>query len=56
MSKSVKPTSSRGTLSSRTKRQIDSLPEHAQKIYREAHANALKQYANANELTHMYIS
>ena len=44
MSKSVKSTSSRGTLSSRTKRQIDSLPEHAQKIYREAHANALKQY------------
>jgi cation transport regulator len=44
MSKSVKPTSSRGTLSRRTKRQIDSLPEHAQKIYREAHANALKQY------------
>jgi len=36
--------SSRGILSSRTKGQIDSLPEHAQKIYREAHANALKQY------------
>jgi len=44
MSKSVKPTSSKGILSSRTKRQIDSLPEHAQKICREAHANALKQY------------
>ncbi|MFZ0223567.1 MAG: ChaB family protein [Candidatus Nitrosopolaris sp.] len=31
-------------LSSRTKKQIDSLPEHAQEIYKEAHANALKQY------------
>ena len=41
MSKSVKPT---GILSSRTKKQIDSLPEHAQEIYKEAHANALKQY------------
>jgi cation transport regulator len=38
MSKSVKPTSSR------TKKQIESLPEHAQEIYTEAHANALKQY------------
>jgi cation transport regulator len=44
MSKSVKPTSSRGRLSSRTKKQIDSLPEHGQEIYKEAHANALKQY------------
>ena len=44
MSKSVKPTSSRGILSSRTKKQIESLPEHAQEIYKEAHANALKQY------------
>jgi cation transport regulator len=39
-----KSTYTRGTLSTRTKRQIDSLPEHAQNIYREAHANALKQY------------
>lgn len=31
-------------LSSRTKKQIDSLPEHAREIYKEAHANALKQY------------
>ncbi|HET7390834.1 MAG TPA: ChaB family protein [Nitrososphaeraceae archaeon] len=44
MPKSVKSSSSRGILSSRTKKQIDSLPEHAQKIYREAHVNALKQY------------
>ncbi len=39
-----KSTYTRDTLSTRTKRQIDSLPEHAQEIYREAHANALKQY------------
>jgi cation transport regulator len=31
-------------LSARTKKQIDSLPEHAQHIYKEAHANAVKQY------------
>ncbi len=39
-----KPTYTRGTLSTRTKKQIDSLPDHAQEIYIEAHANALKQY------------
>jgi len=32
------------TLSSRTKKQIDSLPEHAQHIFKIAHANAVKQY------------
>ena len=32
------------TLSARTKKQIDSLPEHVQEIYKEAHVNALKQY------------
>jgi len=31
-------------LSARTKKQIDSLPEHAQHIYKKAHANAVKQY------------
>jgi cation transport regulator len=31
-------------LSTRTKKQIDSLPEHAQHIYKKAHANAIKQY------------
>lgn len=31
-------------LSSRTKKQIDSLPEHAQHIFKKAHANAVKQY------------
>ena len=38
-------TRSRATrLSPRTRKQIDSLPEHAQEIYKEAHANALQQY------------
>jgi hypothetical protein len=32
------------TLSSWTKKQIDSLPEHAQHIFKKAHANAVKQY------------
>jgi cation transport regulator len=31
-------------LSARTKKQIDSLPEHAQHIYKKAHASALEQY------------
>jgi cation transport regulator len=33
-------------LSSRAKKQIDSLPEHAQHIYKKAHANAIEQYQN----------
>ena len=32
------------TLSARTKKQIDSLPEHAQHIFKKAHDNALKEY------------
>jgi len=31
-------------LSARTKKQIDSLPVHAQHIYTKAHANAVEQY------------
>jgi cation transport regulator len=31
-------------LSSRTRKQIDSLPEHAQHIYKKAHSNSLEQY------------
>lgn len=31
-------------LSTRTKKAIDSLPEHAQHIFKKAHANAVKQY------------
>ena len=40
--------SSRGgkKLSARTTKQIDSLPEHAQHIYKKAHSNALEQYQN----------
>jgi cation transport regulator len=33
-------------LSTRTKKQIDTLPEHAQHIFKKAHANAVKQYQN----------
>ncbi len=31
-------------LSARTKKQIDSLPEHAQHIFTKAHVNAVKQF------------
>lgn len=33
-------------LSPRTKKQIDSLPQHAQHIFKKAHGNAVKQYQN----------
>jgi cation transport regulator len=33
-------------LSVRTKNQIDSLPEHAQHIYKKVHASAIDQYKN----------
>ncbi len=33
-------------LSSRTRKQIDSLPEHAQHIYKKAHASSIEQYQN----------
>ncbi|HET7148712.1 MAG TPA: ChaB family protein [Candidatus Nitrosopolaris sp.] len=33
-------------LSARTRKQIDSLPEHAQHIFKKAHANAIEQYRN----------
>ena len=33
-------------LSSRTLKQIDSLPTHAQHIFKKAHANAIKEYQN----------
>lgn len=33
-------------LSVRTKKQIDSLPEHAKHIFKKAHANAVKDYQN----------
>jgi cation transport regulator len=36
-------------ISSRTKKQIDSLPEHAQHIYKKAHSSALEQYHSAEK-------
>jgi cation transport regulator len=33
-------------ISARTKKQIDSLPEHAQHIYKKAHASAIDHYQN----------
>jgi cation transport regulator len=36
-------------LSARTKKAIDRLPSHAQKIYSKAHKNALKQYENPSK-------
>lgn len=45
-SSTSKPKGKSSALSSRTKKQIDSLPQHAQEIYKEAHVNALKQYQN----------
>lgn len=34
------------SISTRTKKQIDSLPEHAQHNYKNTHASALDQYQN----------
>jgi len=36
-------------ISSRTKKQIDSLPEHAQHIFIKTHASALKQYQDPDK-------
>jgi cation transport regulator len=46
--KSIKGAGKRvdGKLSTRTEKQIDSLPVHAQHIYKEAHANAIELYKN----------
>ena len=40
----VKKKSIDTALSTRTKKQIDSLPEHAQHIFKKAHASAVKEY------------
>jgi cation transport regulator len=40
---------SSSALSSRTRKAIDKLPSHAQKIYREAHKNAVKQYSDPSK-------
>lgn len=44
-------TSSNGSsaMSARTRKAIDTLPSHAQKIYSKAHKNALKQYSNPSK-------
>ena len=41
--------SSSSALSARTRKAIDKLPSHAQKIYSKAHKNALKQYASPSK-------
>jgi cation transport regulator len=45
-SSSSKISSAEKRLSSRTKKQIDSLPKHAQHIYKKTHASAIEQYQN----------
>lgn len=51
--KSMRRRSSRGrssaSLSPRTRKAIDTLPSHAQHIYRRAHKNALKQYSSPSK-------
>ncbi|HEY9491736.1 MAG TPA: ChaB family protein [Nitrososphaeraceae archaeon] len=37
------------TLSARTKKQIDSLPTHAQHIFKKAHASAVQEYQNPSK-------
>jgi cation transport regulator len=41
--------SSSPALYARTRKAIDTLPPHAQKIYRKAHKNALKQYKSPSK-------
>ena len=41
--------SSSSALSARTRKAIDTLPSHAQKIYTKAHKNALKQYTSPSK-------
>src|SRR5215217_6274338 len=41
--------SSSSAMSARTRKAIDTLPSHAQKIYTKAHKNALKQYASPSK-------
>ncbi|HEX2615869.1 MAG TPA: ChaB family protein [Nitrososphaera sp.] len=36
-------------LSARTRKSIDTLPSHAQHIYKKAHKNALKQYSSPSK-------
>jgi cation transport regulator len=36
-------------LSARTKKQIDSLPEHAQHIFKKTHSNAIEEYQDPSK-------
>lgn len=47
--RSSSSSSSSSALSARTRKAIDTLPSHAQKIYTKAHKNALKQYASPSK-------
>ncbi len=40
---------SSSALSARTRKAIDTLPSHAQKVYSKAHKNALKQYSSPSK-------
>lgn len=42
-------TSTSTKLSSRTMKQIDSLPTHAQHIFKKVHDNAIKEYQDPNK-------
>ena len=46
---SISSSSSSSAVSARTRKAIDTLPSHAQKIYTKAHKNALKQYASPSK-------
>src|SRR5215216_1851812 len=46
---SISSSSSSSAMSARTRKAIDTLPSHAQKIYTKAHKNALKQYASPSK-------
>ena len=46
---SGRKTKTETALSPRTKKQIDSLPIHAQHIFKKAHANAVKEYQNPSK-------
>jgi cation transport regulator len=41
--------SNNSLLSARTRKAIDTLPSHAQEIYKKAHRNALKQYKSPSK-------
>ncbi len=47
-SRSTRGRSSSG-LSARTRKALDTLPMHAQHIYKKAHKNALKQYSSPSK-------